>query len=1218
MRLRPTLIALTATLGFAVLPVLSQAAPLPPETTILGDNLDGWKQAGPGSFKMENGVATGHGGMGLLWYAPKKFKNFTLRVQFKAQDPKWNSGVFVRFPDPGNDPWVAVREGHELQIGNGDKPDTHTTGAVYDTQAASHIPTKPAGEWNDYEVTCVGSWYAVSVNGEIVNIYQSKRGLEGYVGLQNHDDGSPVQLRAAKIISWDDQADFRSTLAALGHTRADLTRHNNLAKPNAKWYEQMDIGPWWFNTFRDTFAGEPRVAALKGVLIRMGEDEDYAALFDTETLRLSSAYEGFVKWGGTPWTGEHGKIIALSNEKPIYNTASVAGWADATGSFADKRENPGFGNIPQGKFKAVRHHGERVFFDYTVGAAAVTESGLLENVSGQTVFSREFNVSGADRTLQVLVADEPGATWEISGDGRSATSKASAKKAGDTISVAYDRAEKGWDSLAVGEPSAKDSASKPGTFSIVSGPGLNTPVAMHEKDGAALLNDGKLPANADEPKNNFYFNDKDQPGRILASLGTEQAVNNVRVYTWHKFDRAPQLYKVYAATKSSADPAAADPAAAGWKLLAEVNTSGLGQGGRQGSAVYRPDGEALAKTSRLLFVFQNNPAHKEFSPFISEIDIYAGDNKGSPIKASSGPTEALSVLALGAPAGAKFVSPEAGRLAFSLPASAAARLKLSYSRGIDADALATRLAPPSDLKALSVPGPALYPETVVTKGVMNETKEPAPYRGFEDKEGKSPEQAGKKPAKPAPSSDAPYATDVVTVPSDNPWKCNVRAGGFDFFPDGDRAALSTWNGDVWVVSGLASENLEKLSWRRFASGLFEPLGLKIVNGDIIVNGRDQLTRLKDTNGDGEADVYESFNRDVVISSNFHEFTFDLQTDKAGNFWFSKASPVRGGGRGFDPIVANHGTIMKVSPDGAKMEIYATGLRAPGGLGVGPNGEITTGENEGSWQPRCKLNWIHKGDFLGVPDSAHGADTSKLSLPLCYFPMEVDNSSGSQVWVPESAAKFGLKPGELIHLSYGQSSLYRVLPQNVDGQMQGGVTRLPIRVMSSAMRARFHPGTGDLYVLGFRGWQTNAATECAFNRIRPTGKPLMVPEKLSVTKEGVSITFPTALDKEVAQDVASYNVSRWKYIRSKQYGSGEYSIDHPDTMLEAKGMESEIRPKNHDQVTVTGAKLQSDGRTVLLTLSSIVPAEQMRITCDLETAEGKVVKSDIYNTVHKVQ
>jgi hypothetical protein len=461
-----------------------------------------------------------------------------------------------------------------------------------------------------------------------------------------------------------------------------------------------------------------------------------------------------------------------------------------------------------------------------------------------------------------------------------------------------------------------------------------------------------------------------------------------------------------------------------------------------------------------------------------------------------------------------------------------------------------------------------------------------------------------------------YVTDQVTIPSRNPWDANLRFGGFDFI-DADSAALSSWNGDVWVVRGLSGD-WKEFKWQRIASGLFEPLGLKVVDGVIHVNGRDQITQLIDLNGDGETDQYKVFNRDVYVSGNFHEFAFDLQTDKGGNFYFSKAAPVRGGGRGFDKILPHHGIVAKVSPDGKKFEVVMTGLRAPGGLGIGPNGEITTGENEGTWQPCCKINFLSpKGvpAFFGTEDSRQSLTGAPYTEPLVYLPMDVDNSGGSQVWVPEGA-KFGMKAGELIHLSYGKSSLYRVLPVMKNGKLQGGVAKLPIALQSSAMRARFH-GDGSLYVLGFRGWQTNAATECAFQRIRYNdGVAAGIPEKLEYTDKGIKLTFPVKLDAELAEDPTSYSAQRWDYVRGPMYGSGEFSVDSPDQDAMEKALKSES--KNHhkrDSVKIESAKLSADGKTVDLVIAGMKPSMSLKVSYDLEDTDGEILKNEVHATVY---
>ena len=129
-----------------------------------------------------------------------------------------------------------------------------------------------------------------------------------------------------------------------------------------------------------------------------------------------------------------------------------------------------------------------------------------------------------------------------------------------------------------------------------------------------------------------------------------------------------------------------------------------------------------------------------------------------------------------------------------------------------------------------------------------------------------------------------YVVDKIGVPFNNPHEPKMRIGAFDFFKDGKTAAVCTWDGDVWIVSNI-DEQLNKVSWKRFATGLHEPLGLKIVNEKIYTVGDNQITRFHDFNGDGEADFLENFNNDWENTEGFHAFCFDLHTDPEGNFYF---------------------------------------------------------------------------------------------------------------------------------------------------------------------------------------------------------------------------------------------------------------------------------------------------------------------------------------------
>ena len=452
--------------------------------------------------------------------------------------------------------------------------------------------------------------------------------------------------------------------------------------------------------------------------------------------------------------------------------------------------------------------------------------------------------------------------------------------------------------------------------------------------------------------------------------------------------------------------------------------------------------------------------------------------------------------------------------------------------------------------------------------------------------------------------DGAYVVDQITPPIENPWKRRLRIGGMDFFSDGTRAAVSTWDGDIWIVSGI-DESLKNLKWTRFASGMYETLGLRIVNDQIYTSGRDQLTRYYDYNHDGEADYYENFNNSVTSTEGFHEFLFDLQTDKEGNFYFAKAGPVKGGGRGFETISRDAGTLMKVSADGKKFETVATGFRAPNGIGVNPwNGQITTGDNEGTWVPTCPVNWVKPGGFYGVEDLAHGADVKSFKQPLTWMSHdEYDNSGGGQVWV--NSDKWGPFSKHLLHMSYGQCALYLVMHEEAgNGQMQGGVVRFPVKFASSAMRARFNSKDGQLYVAGLQGWQTKAVKISGFDRVRYTGKPVHSIEAIKYTPKGLRLTFTHALDAKEAADAENFSARRWNYLRSSNYGSGTYEVRNPEK-------------KGREKVAVQSARLLPDGRTVEIDIEDFRPVNQLEIKFKLKAKDGTEINQEFQCSVNVV-
>jgi hypothetical protein len=192
-----------------------------------------------------------------------------------------------------------------------------------------------------------------------------------------------------------------------------------------------------------------------------------------------------------------------------------------------------------------------------------------------------------------------------------------------------------------------------------------------------------------------------------------------------------------------------------------------------------------------------------------------------------------------------------------------------------------------------------------------------------------------------------------------------------------------------------------------------------------------------------------------------------------------------------------------------------------------------------------------------------------------------------------------------------------LPTIHHGKLHGGAVKLPIKLESSAMRARFHTDS-SLYVLGFRGWQTNAATEAAFHRVRYIKEEsLGLPEKMAISEKGISISFPSELDAELVEDIQSYNVQRWDYVRGPQYGSGEFSVDQPDAVAREQALHGESQShRKRDLVKVESAKLLADGKTVELVLEGMKPCMGLKVGYDLEDIEGEILNGDLHTTIYE--
>jgi cytochrome c5 len=446
---------------------------------------------------------------------------------------------------------------------------------------------------------------------------------------------------------------------------------------------------------------------------------------------------------------------------------------------------------------------------------------------------------------------------------------------------------------------------------------------------------------------------------------------------------------------------------------------------------------------------------------------------------------------------------------------------------------------------------------------------------------------------PAVTGDG-LASDTLAFPetSTNPWKTQWRIGGLDFFADGNRLALCTWMGDVWIVSGIL-DPAGRLTWKRIGSGLNQPLGLKIVDGITHITCRDQLVKLRDLNGDGETDFYECFNSDHQVTEHFHEFAMGLQTDATGDFYYAKSAR-----HAKPPLVPQHGTLLRVSKDGSRTEIVANGFRAANGVSVNDDGTFYVTDQEGHWTPKNRINLVRPDSFNGNMWS-YGAPADKgddaMQQPMIWLTNGFDRSPGELVRVTPSS--WAPLQNKLLDISYGMGRLNLILQDESD-PAQGAAVAMPLPDFpTGVMRGRFHPTTGDLYTCGMAVWASNKIQDGGLYRVRRTASALNLPVAWKTANGSITVTFSDALDKTTAEDLTHHAIKVWDLERSANYGS---------------------KHLNERTLRIANAKLGEDGRTLSLEIPDLAPTRGLELLCTLKSSDGKAFTRSIHATIHRLK
>jgi putative heme-binding domain-containing protein len=438
----------------------------------------------------------------------------------------------------------------------------------------------------------------------------------------------------------------------------------------------------------------------------------------------------------------------------------------------------------------------------------------------------------------------------------------------------------------------------------------------------------------------------------------------------------------------------------------------------------------------------------------------------------------------------------------------------------------------------------------------------------------------------------PFVVDTFAPPGTNPWNAQVRFSGLDFTA-ADEAVLCTWDGDAWTVSGIGAPH-GQVAWRRIASGLFQPLGIKVIGGVVHVGCRDRIVKLVDLDGDGMTDRYDTFNDDHQVTEHFHEFAMGLETDAAGNVYYAKS-----GCHGLPAAVPHHGTLLEVAPDGSTTKILATGFRAANGVCVEDDGTFWVTDQEGFWCPKNRINRVRRGGFYGnmwgwtdVTDASDAA----MEPPAFWITNAFDRSPAELVRV--KGERWAPLTGSLLELSYGMGRIHLVLTEPAParpGHVQGGMVALPIPDLPTGiMRGRFRPADGQLYACGLFAWAGNRTQPGGFFRVRRTERPLTIPVALHAEPGAITLTFPEPLDRATATDPEAWTVKTWALERSQHYGS-----KHLDEQARA----------------VDAVELSSDGSQVTLRVPGFKATWCYAVKWVVKAADGTPLRGALHGTMH---
>ncbi|MDX3064984.1 MULTISPECIES: family 16 glycoside hydrolase [Streptomyces] len=402
--------------------------------------------------------------------------------------------------------------------------------------------------------------------------------------------------------------------------------------------------------------------------------------------------------------------------------------------------------------------------------------------------------------------------------------------------------------------------------------------------------------------------------------------------------------------------------------------------------------------------------------------------------------------------------------------------------------------------------------------------------------------------------------------------------GMDWLPDG-RLALSTWGGsesrtgEVYLLDHVTGDtSRDKVTVKKVAEGLREPMGIKYVDGSLYVSQKHELTQLVDEDEDFVTDEYRTV-ATWPYGGNFHEFAFGLLY-RDGYFYVNLSVAINYGGATTTPQPAKgRGTTYKVSKKTGRIQPVAGGLRTPNGIGWGPGGSIFTTDNQGGWLPASKLVQIKQDRFFNHYTEPSGPfDNRPVTEPVLWLPQnEIANSPSTPLQLTEGRFAGQMLVGDV---TYG--GLQRAFLEKVKGQYQGAVFRYTQGLEAGVNRITMGPD-GAIYTggLGADGnWGQEGKLKFGLQKLTPNGGNTFDVKEMRAVPGGFDLEYTQPLSEATADQLASrYQAEQWRYTPTTDYGGPKIA---------------------EERLAVGSATLADDGRTVRLRLDGLKPGRVVHL------------------------